>query len=43
MTEQYIADIIANNGTIPPGWHEDPYPMQIAKLDDALRKAEARK
>lgn len=37
--DQYVADIERLGGKRPQGWRDDPRPMQIAKLGDALRKA----
>ncbi|MDE4176370.1 hypothetical protein PXK01_19615 [Phaeobacter sp. PT47_59] len=35
----YVAAIRAIGADLPAGWQDDPAPMQIAKLDDAWRKA----
>lgn len=39
MIKSYIAAIAAKGGRLPKGFRDDPAAMQIAKLDDALRKA----
>lgn len=39
MVKAYLADIERNSGKEPRSWRDDPFPMQIAKLDDAARKA----
>lgn len=41
MIQQYVQGIRNNGGKLPVGWKGDPRPMQIAKLDDALRKAKS--
>ena len=36
---KYLEEIRAAGGKEPRGWRDDPFPMQIAKLDNAARKA----
>ncbi len=38
MIGEYVRDIHALGGTPPKDYQDDPYDMQIAELDDRLRK-----
>jgi hypothetical protein len=38
MIDKYVQEILSAGGNVPD-YQDDQIPMQIAKLDDALRKA----
>lgn len=38
LVKSYVDAIAQADGKFPRGYEDDPVPMQIAKLDDALRK-----